>query len=81
MIHEDKIDNISKLVPLLEKVMGAKKPLLIIAEDITGEALSTLVINKLRGTLQVWRRHAARLRRPPQADASRTSRSHRRRGS
>ncbi len=53
LIHEDKIDNITKLVPLLEKVMGAKKPLLIIAEDITGEALSTLVINKLRGTLQV----------------------------
>ncbi|MEO1130460.1 MAG: chaperonin GroEL, partial [Planctomycetota bacterium] len=53
LVHEDKIDNISKLVPLLEKVMQAKKPLLIIAEDITGEALSTLVINKLRGTLQV----------------------------
>ena len=53
LVHEDKIDNLTKLVPLLEKVMGAKKPLLIIAEDITGEALSTLVINKLRGTLQV----------------------------
>ncbi|MFN9993308.1 MAG: chaperonin GroEL, partial [Phycisphaerales bacterium] len=53
LIHEDKIESVSKLVPLLEKVMAAKKPLIIIAEDVTGEALSTLVINKLRGTLQV----------------------------
>ena len=70
LINEKKLSQLNELLPLLEAVVQSGKPLVIIAEDVEGEALAILVVNRLRGGLKVAARQGSGLRRSPQGDAA-----------